>query len=104
MLEQLILESVGEQVGQKDRPRSLHFQVSRASITNVRGVERCSRADLAKCVNAYQLGSLFFGDEFPSKPGDLHVLTNKFISHVQCECSHFTLVVLVVSSLYSVII
>ncbi|XP_054261337.1 bridge-like lipid transfer protein family member 3B isoform X2 [Macrosteles quadrilineatus] len=84
IMPRLVLESVGEQLGQKDRPRSLHFNVSRASITNVRSVERCSRADLAKCVHAYQLGSLFYNTDFPSKPDDLAVLTDKFLSHVQC--------------------
>lgn len=83
IMPRLILESNNEKTGQKDRPRSLHFQVSRASITNVRSVERCSRADLAKCIHSYQLGTLFYGEDFPSQPGDYHVVTDKFVNHVE---------------------
>lgn len=84
----MILESNSEKTGQKDRPRSLHFQVSRASITNVRSVERCSRADLAKCIHSYELGTLFYGEDFPSQPGDYHIVTDKFVNHVECKYSY----------------
>uniref|UniRef100_A0A1B6E5E8 Uncharacterized protein n=1 Tax=Clastoptera arizonana TaxID=38151 RepID=A0A1B6E5E8_9HEMI len=85
IMPKLILESNNNQSVQKDRPKSLHFQVSRAFITNVRSLDRCSRADLSKCINEYQLGSLFYGEEFPSQSDDLNVVTEKFIQHVECK-------------------
>lgn len=44
-------------------------------------MERSSRADLAQCLNAFQMGQMFFGAEFPSKSGDFHVVTDKFLAH-----------------------
>jgi hypothetical protein len=79
---QVIFESSTEHPSQRDRPKALHFQVSRASVTNVRSMERSSRADLAKCIDTYQLGSLFFGADFPALPDDYHVVTDKFLNHV----------------------
>ncbi|XP_075235115.1 bridge-like lipid transfer protein family member 3B isoform X2 [Lycorma delicatula] len=81
----LIFESSGEHTGQRDRPRSLHFQVGRVSLTNVRNVSGCSRADLAKCIHDYELASLFYGSDFPSKSNDFHVITEKFMKHVECS-------------------
>jgi hypothetical protein len=79
---QIIFESSADHPSQRDRPKSLHFQVSRATVTNVRSMEHSSRADLAKCVDTYQLGSLFYGADFPALPDDYHVVTEKFLSHV----------------------
>jgi hypothetical protein len=45
-------------------------------------MEHSSRADLAKCIDTYQLGSLFFGADFPAIPDDYHVVTDKFLKHV----------------------
>lgn len=59
----------------------MHFQTSRATITNVRSNERSSRADLAQCLNAFQMGQMFFGSEFPNKPFDFHAVTDKFLEH-----------------------
>lgn len=78
---QIVFESQQDYPNQKDRPKSLHIQTSRASITNVRSTERSSRADLAQCLNAFQMGQMFFGAEFPSKSGDFHVVTDKFLAH-----------------------
>lgn len=78
---QVIFESHTEHPNQRDRPKSLQFQVSRASLTNVRSVEHSSRADLAKCIDTYQLGSLFYGVEFPSLTDEYHVVTDKFLKH-----------------------
>ncbi|XP_024085881.1 UHRF1-binding protein 1-like isoform X2 [Cimex lectularius] len=84
IMPRVIFESNVEiQCGQRDRPKALHIQVSRALISNVRSSDGCSRADLAKCVNALQLGSLFFGNEFPVKEGDFAVIPDKFIDHIQ---------------------
>jgi hypothetical protein len=57
------------------------MQTSRATLTNVRSSESSSRADLAQCLNAFQMGQMFFGSEFPNKPGDRQVITNKFLEH-----------------------
>ncbi|KAG5344299.1 UH1BL protein, partial [Acromyrmex heyeri] len=81
ILPRIIFESQQDYPNQKDRPKSLHIQTSRASITNVRSTERSSRADLAQCLNAFQMGQMFFGAEFPSKSGDFHVVTDKFLAH-----------------------
>lgn len=84
VMPRVILESSGDHLGQRDRPKSLHLQASRVTITNVRSTQdSCSRADLAKCVHSFQLGSLFFGSEFPSRPGEYHVVNNKFINHLE---------------------
>ncbi|KYQ54512.1 UHRF1-binding protein 1-like protein, partial [Trachymyrmex zeteki] len=66
ILPRVVFESQQDYPNQKDRPKSLHIQTSRASITNVRSTERSSRADLAQCLNAFQMGQMFFGAEFPS--------------------------------------
>ncbi|KYN07307.1 UHRF1-binding protein 1-like protein [Cyphomyrmex costatus] len=81
ILPRVIFESQQDYPNQKDRPKSLHIQTSRASITNVRSTERSSRADLAQCLNAFQMGQMFFGAEFPNKSGDFHVVTDKFLAH-----------------------
>ncbi|KAG5322263.1 UH1BL protein, partial [Pseudoatta argentina] len=81
ILPRIIFESQQDYPNQKDRPKSLQIQTSRASITNVRSTERSSRADLAQCLNAFQMGQMFFGAEFPSKSGDFHVVTDKFLAH-----------------------
>lgn len=67
---------------QRDRPKSLVFQVTRVTITNVRSLEQSSRADLAKCVDSFHMGSLFFGTEFPSSPNDFYIVTQKFLDHI----------------------
>ncbi|XP_021938763.1 UHRF1-binding protein 1-like isoform X4 [Zootermopsis nevadensis] len=82
IMPRVIFESSAEHPNQRDRPKSLHFQVSRVSVTNVRSMEHSSRADLAKCIDTYQLGSLFFGADFPALPDDYHVVTDKFLKHV----------------------
>lgn len=81
ILPRIVFESQQDYPNQKDRPKSLHLQTSRASITNVRSTERSSRADLTQCLNAFQMGQMFFGAEFPSKSGDFHVVTDKFLAH-----------------------
>lgn len=60
----------------------MSFQVTRATITNVRSLEQSSRADLAKCVDSFHMGSLFFGTEFPSHPNDFYIVTQKFLDHI----------------------
>ncbi|KAK2582855.1 hypothetical protein KPH14_008937 [Odynerus spinipes] len=96
ILPRIVFENQQDYPNQKDRPKSLHIQTSRASITNVRSVERSSRADLAQCLNTFQVGQMFFGAEFPSKEGDYHVVTDKFLAHcagtdnIRCPPPSFT--------------
>ncbi|XP_046394074.1 UHRF1-binding protein 1 isoform X3 [Ischnura elegans] len=79
----LILESRTEHLSQRDRPKALHFQTSRALITNMRSPELGSLADLSICLNAFQEGRLFFGGStFPSQNSDFQVVIDKFLSHL----------------------
>ncbi|XP_025835027.1 UHRF1-binding protein 1-like isoform X3 [Agrilus planipennis] len=82
ILPKIIFESAAEYPNQRDRPKSLHFNVTRATITNVRNLQQSSRADLAKCVESFHSGSLFFGSDFPSKSGDFYLVTQKFLDHI----------------------
>ncbi|XP_043268359.1 UHRF1-binding protein 1 isoform X2 [Venturia canescens] len=81
ILPRIVFEGQHDYPNQRDRPKSLHIQTSRVSITNVRSNERSSRADLAACLNAFQMAQMFFGAEFPSKESDFHVVTEKFLDH-----------------------
>lgn len=79
---QINFESAVDHPTQRDRPKCLSFQVTRATITNVRSLEHSSRADLAKCIDSFHMGSLFFGSDFPSKPSDFYIVTQKFLDHI----------------------
>lgn len=69
---------------QKDRPKSLNLQTSRATLSNVRSNEHgMSRSDLANCVNGLQFASLFYSSEYPTKDGDYHPVTEKLLNHAQ---------------------
>ncbi|XP_012273649.1 UHRF1-binding protein 1 [Orussus abietinus] len=81
ILPRLVFESQQDYPAQRDRPKSLHLQTSRATLTNVRSTDNSSRADLAQCLNAFQMGQMFFGTEFPSKQGDFRVVAEKFVEH-----------------------
>ena len=80
-MNKVIFESHQDYPNQKDRPKALHFQTSRAIITNFRATEGSSNADLAQCLNAFQMGQLFFAQEFPNKNGDFRVISDKFLDH-----------------------
>jgi hypothetical protein len=82
ILPRVTFESVMDYPNQRDRPKSLCFQVTRVTVTNVRSLEQSSRADLAKCVDSFHMGSLFFGSDFPSQPSDFYVVTQKFLDHI----------------------
>lgn len=82
---QITFESAIDHVNQRDRPKILSFQVTRATITNVRSLEQSSRADLAKCVDSFHMGSLFFGSEFPSQSTDFYIVTQKFLDHISAS-------------------
>uniref|UniRef100_A0A8D8FPC2 UHRF1-binding protein 1-like n=2 Tax=Culex pipiens TaxID=7175 RepID=A0A8D8FPC2_CULPI len=66
---------------QRDRPKAMHVQVSRVAMTNIREMG-ASRADLAQAISSLQEGSLVFGSGFPSKPGDLCIVTDRILSHI----------------------
>lgn len=51
----------------------------------MRSLEKSSRADLAKCVDSFHMGSLFFGTEFPSQTNDIYIVTQKFLDHISTK-------------------
>lgn len=51
----------------------------------MRSLEQSSRADLAKCVDSFHMGSLFFGTEFPSHSNDIYIITQKFLDHISTK-------------------
>ncbi|XP_065072642.1 bridge-like lipid transfer protein family member 3B isoform X2 [Ochlerotatus camptorhynchus] len=66
---------------QRDRPKAMHVQVARFALTNIREMG-ASRADLAQAISSLQEGSLVFGSGFPSKPGDMCIVTDRILSHI----------------------
>ncbi|KAF5286738.1 hypothetical protein FQA39_LY04160 [Lamprigera yunnana] len=85
ILPKITFESSVDYHNQRDRPKTLNFQITRATITNVRSLEQSSRADLAKCVDFFHMGSLFFGSEFPSNSNDFYIVTQKFLDHISAS-------------------
>ncbi|KAK0095154.1 hypothetical protein PV326_009095 [Microctonus aethiopoides] len=81
ILPRVVIEAQFDYPNQRDRPKSLHIQTSRVSVTNVRTSERSSRADLAECLNAFQMGQMFYSTGFPSKNTDFQVVIEKFLRH-----------------------
>ena len=59
----------------------MHVQASRILASNYRGLETGSKADLAKCLNKFQDSQLFYGTDYPNKPGDIPVVCDKMIDH-----------------------
>ncbi|XP_050520734.1 UHRF1-binding protein 1-like [Daktulosphaira vitifoliae] len=84
IMPRIIFEESKQIYSQKDRPKSLNLQTSRATISNIRNNEQgMSRTDLSNCINNLQLSSLFYTSEYPVKKGDCHPITQKFIDHAQ---------------------
>lgn len=79
------MESPIDYPGQKDRPKSLHFVVPRATVTNVRSDKQSSRYDLKKCVDLLKMCSLFFANDFPSSETDYPLVSQKFLNHLSCK-------------------
>ncbi|CAG0913699.1 unnamed protein product [Notodromas monacha] len=67
--------------GQPDRPTCLQFMCTRLLCSNYRQQGCGSRADLAKCLEGIQNGSLFFGSAFPSTKDDPLLVHPKFLQH-----------------------
>lgn len=66
---------------QRDRPKTMTAQISRFAITNIREMGS-SRADLAQALHSIQEGSLVFASDFPSRDGDMCIVTDRLLSHV----------------------
>ncbi|XP_023344836.1 UHRF1-binding protein 1-like [Eurytemora carolleeae] len=63
------------------KPSSLQIHASKISIANYRSLETGSRADLVTVLELFQQSPLFFGAEFPSRPQDVSIVCQKFVSH-----------------------
>uniref|UniRef100_A0AAG5DG24 Chorein N-terminal domain-containing protein n=1 Tax=Anopheles atroparvus TaxID=41427 RepID=A0AAG5DG24_ANOAO len=81
IMPRLIFEGSAGAPLQRDRPKAMHVEVSRFALTNIRETG-ASRADLAQAISSLQEGSLVFGSGFPSKPGDLCIVTDRILSHI----------------------
>uniref|UniRef100_A0A182QQN3 Uncharacterized protein n=1 Tax=Anopheles farauti TaxID=69004 RepID=A0A182QQN3_9DIPT len=81
IMPRLIFEASPGAPQQRDRPKAMHVEVSRFALTNIRETGS-SRADLAQAISSLQEGSLVFGSGFPSKPGDLCIVTDRILSHI----------------------
>lgn len=66
----------------------MQIQISRFALTNIRETGS-SRADLANALHSLQEGSLVFASEFPAKPGDLSIVTDRILSHVSGKVNNF---------------
>ncbi|XP_058062707.1 bridge-like lipid transfer protein family member 3B [Anopheles bellator] len=81
IMPRVIFEASQSAPMQRDRPKAMHVQVSRFALTNIRETG-ASRADLAQAISSLQEGSLVFGSGFPSKPGDLCIVTDRILAHI----------------------
>jgi hypothetical protein len=81
IMPRIIFESSIDAPQQRDRPKSMNLQISRFAITNIREMG-ASRADLAQALHSLQEGSLVFASGFPSKEGDMCIVTDRILSHV----------------------
>ncbi|XP_055684549.1 bridge-like lipid transfer protein family member 3B isoform X2 [Lutzomyia longipalpis] len=81
ILPRVVFESNIDVPSQRDRPKIMQIQISRTSVTNIREMGT-SRADLAQALHSLQEGSLVFSSGFPSKEGDLCIVTDRILSHV----------------------
>lgn len=82
IMPRIIFESFGDvSAMQRDRPKIMQVQVSRFAVTNIREMG-ASRADLAQAIHSLQEGTLVFSSDFPSKPEDLSIVTDRILSHI----------------------
>lgn len=81
IMPRVVIEARPDAPMQRDRPKTMQVQISRLAITNIREMG-ASRADLAQALSSLQEGSLVFGSGFPSKNGDLCIVTDRILSHV----------------------
>lgn len=81
IMPRIVMEAALDAPSQKDRPKTMQIQVSRFALTNIREMGS-SRADLAQALHSLQEGSLVFGSGFPSKEGDMCIVTDRILSHV----------------------
>lgn len=81
IMPRIIIESAVDAPSQRDRPKTMQIQVSRVAMTNIRETGS-SRADLANALHSLQEGTLVFASDFPSKPDDLSVVTDRILAHM----------------------
>lgn len=84
IMPRVVIESAVDAPQQRDRPKSMVVQISRFAITNIREMG-ASRADLAQAIHSLQEGTLVFSSGFPSKSGDLCIVTDRILAHVAGE-------------------
>lgn len=84
IMPRVMFEAVPGSPQQKDRPKSMQIQVSRFAMTNIREMG-ATRADLAQAISSLQEGSLVFGSGFPSKTGDMCIVTDRILSHIAAK-------------------
>ncbi|XP_059079286.1 bridge-like lipid transfer protein family member 3B isoform X2 [Tigriopus californicus] len=77
----IIMDAADDAPEQKDRPKSLHLQVSRVLAANYRSLETGSKADLAETLETFQKSSLYYGTDFPNCPTDLPTVCDKLLNH-----------------------
>lgn len=82
----VIIEPSMEVPNQRDRPKSMQVQISRFALTNMREMGS-TRADLAQAIHSLQEGTLVFGNGFPSKEGDMCIVTDRILSHIAANDS-----------------
>ncbi|XP_069995587.1 bridge-like lipid transfer protein family member 3B isoform X1 [Penaeus vannamei] len=88
IMPRVIIDGVGEQTNQRDRPRAMHIQTSRLILSNVRPADPTSPgslASLATSLEAAQQGELFFASDFPATPADFQPICDKFVKHAMAE-------------------
>lgn len=74
-------DSAAATSAQRDRPKAMQVQISRLLCTNIRELG-ATRADLAQALHSLQEGSLVFASDFPTRPADLCVVTDRILAHV----------------------
>ncbi|KAL5279581.1 UHRF1BP1L family protein [Megaselia abdita] len=86
IMPRVIIEPSTEVPNQRDRPKSMQIQISRFALTNMREMGS-TRADLAQAIHSLQEGTLVFGNGFPSKGGDMCIVTDRILSHIAANDS-----------------
>lgn len=70
---------------QKDRPKSLHIHASRILASNYRSLDTGTKADLSKCLDVFRKSSFYTANGFPNMPGDIPIICDAMIQHVEDE-------------------
>lgn len=81
IMPRIVIECPADAPVQRDRPKAMQIQISRVLCTNIRELG-ATRADLAQALHSLQEGSLVFASDFPARPDDLCVVTDRILAHV----------------------